>query len=130
MLLHNDGNSISKGDVRNFLIEKITQQLQEQALSLFKNIEQGKGLIQQLFQGKIQKKIKEQDAKEREEILQGKKKLVGTNAYLNKDDVLSMNFEKNPFVENKAKKTLIEPILERRVAEEIEKERLAKTEKA
>ena len=113
-----------------YYIEKITQQLQEQALSVFKNIEQGKGLIQQLFQGKIQKKIKEQDAKEREEILQGKKKLVGTNAYQNKDDVLSMNFEKNPFVENKAKKTLIEPILERRVAEEIEKEQLAKTEKA
>lgn len=112
----------------SYYIEKITKQLQEQALEIFKDLEQGGGLIQQLFEGKIQKKIKEQDAKEREEISAGKKKLVGTNAYENKEEKLNSAFEKNPFLENQPRKTLIEPILERRVAEDVEKERMAKTQ--
>lgn len=114
----------------SYYIEKITQQMQEKALAIFKDLEKGGGLIHQLFEGKIQKKIKEQDANERAEVLSGKKKLVGSNAYQNKEEKLSMDFEKNPFVAIQSRKTLIEPILERRVTEELEKERLENTKQA
>jgi methylmalonyl-CoA mutase len=112
----------------SFYIEKITQQMQQKALALFKNIEQGQGLIKQLFEGKIQKKIQEQDAKERAEVLAKNKKLVGTNAYQDKTEKINPEFEKQPFVQNQPRKTLIKPIVERRLAEEIEKERIANAE--
>lgn len=107
----------------SYYIQKITDQMQEKALAIFKDIEQGGGLIKQLVEGKIQKKIKEQDAKEREDIISKKKKLVGTNAYVDFTEKLNSSFEKNPFAVSKSRKTLIRPIVERRLAHEIEKER-------
>ncbi|GGE07732.1 methylmalonyl-CoA mutase subunit beta [Psychroflexus salis] len=114
----------------SYYIEKITQQLQDKALAIFKDIEQGGGLIKQLFEGKIQKKIKEQETKEQEEFSVGDRKLVGTNAYENKDEKLSENFERNPFMETETRKTLIEPIVEKRLAEEVEKQRINQTTRA
>lgn len=108
----------------SYYIEKLTQQLQEKALLIFQDIEKGGGLIQQLFQGKIQKKVKEQDRKEREALQLGNKKLVGTNAYQNSDEKWSSPFEIRPFSQKKSRKTLIEPFSEKRLAEEIELQRI------
>ena len=107
-----------------YYIENITQQMAEKALLLFKEIEAAGGFITQLIEGTIQKKIQESAAKEQDLFDSGKEVLLGTNKYPNKDDRMSHDLELFPFVKNKPRKTLITPIIEKRLAEKIEKERL------
>ena len=107
-----------------YYIENITQQMAEKALLLFKEIELAGGFITSLIEGSIQKKIQESAAKEQELFDSGKEVLLGTNKYPNKDDRMSHDLELFPFVKTKPRKTLITPIIEKRLAEKIEKERL------
>lgn len=107
-----------------YYIQNLTKELAEKALDIFKTIEAGKGFIHQLFEGKIQKKIKESAEKEQAKVNTGKFTLVGLNKYENIDDQMSQNLELFPFLKQQQRKTLIEPILEKRLAEPIEKERL------
>ena len=107
-----------------YYIENITQQMAEKALVLFKEIEAAGGFITQLIEGTIQKKIQESAAKEQDLFDSGKEVLLGTNKYPNKDDRMSHDLELFPFVKTKPRKTLITPIIEKRLAEKIEKERL------
>jgi methylmalonyl-CoA mutase len=107
-----------------YFIESITQQMAEKGLLLFKEIEAAGGFITQLMAGTIQKKIQESAAKEQELFDSGKEVLLGTNKYPNKDDRMSHDLELFPFVKTKSRKTLITPIIEKRLAEKIEKERL------
>ncbi len=107
-----------------YYIENITQQMAEKALLLFKEIEAAGGFITQLIEGTIQKKIQESAAKEQDLFDSGKEVLLGTNKYPNKDDRMSHDLELFPFVKTKPRKTLITPIIEKRLAEKIEKERL------
>ena len=109
-----------------YYIESITQQMAEKSLLLFKEIEAAGGFITQLMEGTIQKKIQESAAKEQELFDSGKEVLLGTNKYPNKDDRMSQDLELFPFVKTKPRKTLITPIIEKRLAEKIEKERLEK----
>lgn len=108
----------------SYYIEYLTQELSEKALLLFKEIEKGGGFLTQLKEGTIQKKIKESSRKEQEWFDSGKLVLLGTNKYPNKNDRMSENLELFPFLKTKSRKTLIEPILEKRLAEAMEKERL------
>ncbi len=107
-----------------YYIENLTQQMSEKALLLFKEIEAAGGFITQLIEGTIQKKIQESAAKEQDLFDSGKEVLLGTNKYPNKDDRMSHDLELFPFVKSKPRKTLITPIIEKRLAEKIEKERL------
>lgn len=107
-----------------YYIEEITQQLAEKALFLFKDIEANGGLITQLIEGTIQRKIKESAEKEQLLFNQGKEVLLGTNKYPNKNDRMKDDLELFPFLKQNARKTLITPILERRLAEALEQERL------
>lgn len=107
-----------------YFIENITQQMAEKALVIFKEIEVSGGFISQLMEATIQKKIQESAAKEQELFDSGKEVLLGTNKYPNKDDKMSHDLELFPFVKSKPRKTLIIPIIENRLAEKIEKERL------
>ncbi|RZK04764.1 MAG: methylmalonyl-CoA mutase, partial [Flavobacterium sp.] len=107
-----------------YFIENITQQMAEKALTLFKEIESADGFITQLIEGTIQKKIQESAGKEQDLFDSGKEILLGTNKYPNKEDKMSDNLELYPFVKTKPRKTLITPIIEKRLAEKIEKERL------
>ena len=109
-----------------YYIENITQQMVEKALLLFKEIEAAGGFITRLIEGTIQKKIQESAAKEQELFDSGKEVLLGTNKYPNKDDRMSHDLELFPFVKTKPRKTLITPIIEKRLAEKMEKERLDK----
>lgn len=109
-----------------YYIENLTKELAEKALTIFKTIEAGKGFIHQLFEGKIQKKIKESAEKEQAKVSSGDFTLVGLNKYKNLEDQMSQNMELFPFLKQHQRKTLIQPILERRLAEPLEKERLEK----
>jgi methylmalonyl-CoA mutase len=111
-----------------YYIENLTEQLAEKALLLFKEIEENGGFITQLIEGKIQKKISESAAKEQELFDTGKEVLLGTNKYPNKNDKMKHDLELFPFVKQNPRKTLITPIIEKRLAEKIEQERLASEE--
>lgn len=107
-----------------YYIEDLIKELSEKALSVFKSIELGHGFIHQLFEGKIQKKIKESAEKEQLKFNHKELTLVGTNKYQNPEDTLGNQLELFPFLKHHQRKTLIEPILEIRLAEPIEKQRL------
>jgi len=108
-----------------YYIETLTEQLTEKALELFKNIEKNGGLISQLIDGTIQRKINESAQKEQELFDSGKEVLLGTNKYPNKNDQMKNDLELYPFVKQNARKTLITPIIEKRLAEKLEQERLS-----
>lgn len=108
-----------------YYIENLTQQLAEKALELFKDIEKNGGLITQLIEGTIQRKISESAAKEQDLFDSGKEILLGTNKYPNKNDRMKDDLELYPFVKQNPRKTLIVPIIEKRLAEKLEQERLA-----
>ena len=110
-----------------YYIESLTQQLAEKSLVLFKEIEANGGFISELIEGNIQKKITESHKKEQELFDIGKEILLGTNKFPNKNDRMKDDLELYPFVKHNPRKTLIVPILEKRLAEKMEQERL-KTE--
>ena len=108
-----------------YYIETLTEQLAEKALELFKDIEKNGGLISQLIDGTIQRKINESAQKEQELFDSGKEVLLGTNKFPNKNDQKKNDLELYPFVKQNSRKTLITPIIEKRLAEKVEQERLS-----
>jgi methylmalonyl-CoA mutase len=110
-----------------YYIESITQQLAEKALELFKDIESNDGFLKQLKDGIIQRKIKESAEKEQSQFNSGEEVLLGTNKHPNPNDKMKHELELYPFVKTNPRKTLVEPIIEKRLSETIEQNRL-KTE--
>lgn len=107
-----------------YYIESLTMQLAEKSLALFKDIEASGGFLKLLNDGTIKKKIQESATKEQELFDSKKEVLLGTNKYPNKDDKMKHDLELFPFVKIKPRKTLITPIIEKRLAEKLEQERL------
>ena len=107
-----------------YYIENVTQQFAEKALVLFKDIEANGGFLNQLKEGTIQRKIKESAAKELELFNNKKEVLLGTNKHPNLNDKMKHELELYPFVKQQNRRTLIEPIIEKRLAEAIEQKRL------
>jgi methylmalonyl-CoA mutase len=110
----------------SYYIESLTQQLADKALVLFKDIEANGGFLKQLNEEIIKRKIQESADKEQDLFDSGKEILLGTNKHANKDDRMKHDLELYPFVKIKPRKTLITPIIEKRLAEKIEQERLEK----
>ncbi|CAH0336710.1 Methylmalonyl-CoA mutase [Flavobacterium sp. CECT 9288] len=108
----------------SYYIENLTQQLAEKALALFKDIEANGGFLKQLNEGTIKRKIQESADAAQELFDSGKEILLGTNKHPNKQDKMKHDLELFPFVKVKPRKTLITPIIEKRLAEKIEQERL------
>ncbi|WP_378185025.1 methylmalonyl-CoA mutase subunit beta [Aquimarina sp. W85] len=107
----------------SYYIETLTNQLANEALEIFKSIEKGGGFLAQLKSGQIQKKIKESAIKEQTLFDQEVIKLTGANSYRNANEIIP-DFDKSPFLEKKSRKTLIEPIIRKRLSEKIEKKQL------
>ena len=108
----------------SYYIESLTAQIADKALKLFKNIEAGGGFLKQLKAHNIQKKIRESALKEQSQFNKNEKVLVGSNKYMNELDRMKGEMELYPFVKTKPRKTLLEPIVTKRLAEELEKKRL------
>ena len=119
-------NKVNNPADGSYYIENITNQLAEKSLALFKDIEANGGLLKQLNDGLIKRKIQESADKEQELFDHGKEILLGTNKYPNKDDRMKHDLELYPFVKQNPRKTFITPIIEKRLAEKIERERLDK----
>ncbi len=107
-----------------YYIEKLTVQLAEKALTLIKSIESGGGFLTQLKDHIIQNKIAESAQRELALFKEGQDVLVGANAYQNKNEAMKEQLELYPFVKTNPRKTLIAPIIPKRLAEELEQDRL------
>ncbi|MHC5309349.1 methylmalonyl-CoA mutase subunit beta [Myroides sp. LJL116] len=107
-----------------YYIEYLTAQIAQKALDHFKKMERNDGLITLLIQGVIQKEIAQNANKEQELFEQGKEVLLGSNKYPNANDFMSDDLELYPFVKQNPRKTLIIPIIEKRLAQQYEKDRL------
>ena len=110
----------------SYYVEEITSQLAEKALVVFKSIEKSGGWITSLKEGTIQRKIKESADKELAQFNKAEKTLVGTNKYQNPEDKMNADLEKSPFLQKNERKTLLKPIIQKRLAEKSEQERLKK----
>jgi Methylmalonyl-CoA mutase, N-terminal domain/subunit len=117
----NGAAEISEG---TYYIESLTKQLAEKALTLFKQLEASGGFLDALKKGTIQQKIKESAAKEQELFDEGKIISLGTNKYQNPQDRMKDDLELYPFVKTQPRKTIIVPIIEKRLAETSEQKRL------
>ncbi|NRD20504.1 methylmalonyl-CoA mutase [Winogradskyella eckloniae] len=107
-----------------YYIENLTQQFAEKALKLFKDIEAQGGFLKQLKDGTIQRKIKESAAQQQADFESEKRVLLGTNKYPNSAEKMKNDLEISPFLEIKKRKTLIEPIIKKRLSENLEINRL------
>ena len=107
-----------------YYIESITNQLAEKALVLFKHIESSGGFLKQLKTGTIQRKIKESANREQKQFDDVEEILLGTNKFPNDQDKMKEDLELYPFMKTNTRKTLIEPIIEKRLAEHLEQNRL------
>ncbi len=109
----------------NYFLEEITYKLAEKSLQIFKQIEVSGGFLSQLYKDKIQQKIDESHQKEQAGFDAGKIVLVGTNKYINENEKPEQ-IRIYPFLKKRSGKTLIRPLIPKRLAEKTEEERLNK----
>lgn len=126
LILKNESffDAVSNPADGSYYIESVTTQLAEKALLLFKEIERKGGFIKQLKNGFIQKKVTESHQKEQKLYDLHREILVGTTRYTNPEDQMKDNLELFPFLKTKPRKTLINPIIPKRISESVEQERL------
>ncbi len=89
-----------------------------------KEIEKNNGFLAQLQKGTIQRKIEESAVKEQQQFDKGEIILVGTNKFLNTNDTMKDDLQLYPFVKQNSRKTVIKPIIEKRLSEKLEQKRL------
>jgi methylmalonyl-CoA mutase len=126
LVLENESyfNEVNNPSDGSYYIESLTHQISEKSLSLFKEVEASNGFIDALFKGTIQQKIKENAIKEQELFDTKKITLVGTNKFENKNDKMADNLELYPFLKQNPRKTLIAPLIAKRLSEAYEQNRL------
>lgn len=108
----------------SYYIDKITSQLAEKSLDLLKSLEKSGGFLKHLKKGTIQSKIAESSAKEQEKFDKKEIVLLGSNILPNKEDHMKHNLEIHPFLKKKHIKTLLPPIIKKRLSESYEIDRL------
>jgi methylmalonyl-CoA mutase len=107
-----------------YYIESLTNELAEKSLEVFKDIEASGGFLTQVKKGIIQRKIKDSASNEQRLFDEGNLVLLGTNQHINEKDKMKNDLELFPFVKTNIRKTLIEPIIERRLSEKLEQTRI------
>ncbi len=110
----------------SYYLDSLTEQLAEKALILFKDLEAQGGFLKQLKAGTIQRKIKESAAKEEAAFNAGATIRVGSNAYTNPEERIKTALELTPFTKKQNRKTVITPIIEKRLTQNLEQKRLKK----
>lgn len=126
LILKHESNFNTNSDVvdGSYYIEALTKEISTKSLELFKDIEKKGGFLVQLKQGSIQRKIHDAAQKEQQLFDSGKLTLTGINKHRNNIDITKNDIEIYPFLRTDPRKTIIEPIIPRRLAEKIERQRL------
>ena len=117
-------DKVSNAAAGSYYIESLSRDMVKKAWAIYEQIQAGGGFLTQLKEHKIQKKIKESADSQQQDFDDGIEILVGCNKYPNEADRMKDQLEKDPFMQKTVRKTLIEPILEKRLAEPLEKNRL------
>ncbi len=107
-----------------YYIEHLTEKLAEQALTLFKSIEATGGWLTTIKNGTIQRKIKERHEKSVNELETMGAIVVGLNKYPDATQKMQDQIELYPFQKMNPQKTLVAPIVPRRLTQHIELQRL------
>ncbi|SFR31406.1 heterodimeric methylmalonyl-CoA mutase small subunit [Robiginitalea myxolifaciens] len=107
-----------------YYIESLTEDLGSKALDLFKSMEQGGGLLEQLKSHTLQRKIRENATREQEDLTKGEQVLVGTTVYPNPADQMAGAVSNDFAKPGNGHKTLLEPLPIRRLALPYELKRL------
>ncbi len=110
----------------SYYIDSITHQLAEKSLNIFKHIEKGGGFLKQLKEGVIQRKIVQSAKNESDKFENKTITLLGVNKLEDFNNKMKNDIEIYCFSKKKTNKTLIFPIIKKRLAESIEKKRLEK----
>jgi methylmalonyl-CoA mutase len=107
-----------------YYIEQLTEKLAEQALTLFKSIEASGGWLKAIKQGTLQRKIKEQHEKSVHALESLDAVVVGVNKYADATQKMQGQIELYPFQKMNPLKTLVAPIVARRLTQKFELQRL------
>jgi len=105
-----------------YYIDVLTKQIAEKALDIFKQIEKATGFISSIHEGTIQRKINESASKEQALFQNNEEVLVGIHTLTSPEEQLEL--ELYPFVKQNPRKTLVVPLIERRLAELEEQKRI------
>ena len=126
LILKNESyfDAVSNPTEGAYYIETLTHQLAQKSLELFKEVERQGGYLKLLKEGLIQRKLKEHAQKEQRIYDEGHEGLLGTHFQKNTSDKMKTELELYPFLKQQTRKTLLEPIIPRRISEEIEQKRL------
>lgn len=100
-----------------YFVENLTDLMIQNALDLFKKIESDGGLLQSLFDGKVQSMVQKSADKEQAAFDEGRLVLIGVNKFRNPADRVQV-VEK----EKSNHRTLIAPLFAKRLAEKLERE--------
>lgn len=109
-----------------YYIEHLTWEFSEAALEIFKQIEREGGYLKHLERGILQEQIRESAEIEQDLFDRGELVLVGTNKFGNPEDKMLQELEINPFYQQIEGVTVVNPIPERRLSENQEREKLKK----
>ena len=107
-----------------YYIEQLTEKLAEQALDIFKKIEASGGWLEAMKKGTLQRKIKEQHEKSVNALSSKDTIVVGINEFSHHNQKMVDQIELHPFQKMNPQKTLVAPIVARRLTENIESQRL------
>jgi len=117
-------DAVSDPSAGSYYLEVLSRKMADAAWSLFLQIEEKGGYIKTLEEGWIQEKIQAEAAKTEEAFRQGSRVLVGTNKYINKQEVKSGNAARpadNLFM----KENRIIPVIQlKRISEKLDEERM------
>ncbi|WP_029038069.1 methylmalonyl-CoA mutase subunit beta [Salinimicrobium xinjiangense] len=119
-------NKVANASDGAYYIENLTREFATAALAIFREIEKEGGFLHMLREGKIQQNIQQSANKEQELFDNGKLILVGMNKFSNSQDEMSQNLELDPFQVSIPNDATIKPIVEKRISEKQEQERIQK----
>jgi methylmalonyl-CoA mutase len=107
-------------DEGSYYVDFIKHELAEKSLEIFKLIENGGGILKQLKEGIIQRKVNDSSKKEQKQFDRN------PNSRISSEENMDASIRKYPFLKFKNRKTTFRLIYPRRLSEEIEKKRLNK----
>ena len=119
-----EGLHASRG---SYFFDEMSYRMAAKARDILEQIEKGGGYLRQLQKGTIQSQIARSAAAEQEKFDRGEIILIGVNAYPNPADRPGRPLPR-AFALRRSGKTLIRPVMPKRLAEKIEKEYLKKAE--
>jgi len=109
----------------SYYIEELTEELAEKGWEVFKSIEAKGGMIKALESGFIQESLENSHAVEQTLFDEGRLPLLGTSIYPNKNEKLKQEVENALYAMSPKGETTLQPVVPIRLAEKMEKTRLA-----